>query len=334
MDITGRTLLPSAKLTFDFAGADHLDDLIENISGVVEDKGRIWTVSDEGRTFECFELGKDGLVLSNQYSLDDYFPDLPGGKEADLESVDVHGGKLWLCGSHSRVRHDEDFDGQANSAFRRRPSRHLLGSIKLSDGGEPIRESAKAMAFTGDGSIRRLLRANPVLTPFLDLPSKENGLDIEGLAVFPNSVLLGLRGPVVENHAIVASISRQQGLPTSESVVTLHKIDLGGLGIRDLARSEDAVILLAGPVTSADGPYRIHAWDPSSGGISETATLLYEWSLRDEHPEGICPFYHQGRPGFLAVYDGPAPWRRVGGKVTADWFEFRQKQPIRTTEAT
>jgi Protein of unknown function (DUF3616) len=33
----------------------------------------------------------------------------------------------------------------------------------------------------------------------MDLPSKENGLDIEGLVTFRRKVYVGMRGPVVDN---------------------------------------------------------------------------------------------------------------------------------------
>ena len=54
--------------------------------------------------------------------------------------------------------------------------------------------------------IRRRLRKDPVLGPFVGLPSKENGLDIEGLAVRGDTVLLGLRGPVIRGYALVVRL--------------------------------------------------------------------------------------------------------------------------------
>jgi hypothetical protein len=312
----------TARFDFDFAGAVDIDDLIENLSGIAINDGLAWTVSDEGRTFECFSFDGTQFELRAQYSLDDFFPDLPEGKEADLEAVDFFEGRLWLCGSHSRVRREVHYDGRLNSAFRRRPSRHLLGSIAVTKDGVPLADTARSMAFKGDESLRRLLRPNPFLSAFLDLPSKENGLDIEGMAVFSDKIMVGLRGPVIDSHASIVSISREPALPTEKSSIDLHLVNLVGLGVRDLCRFQDAVIILAGPVTAAAGPFRIYRWHPTAGGPTEKAELLYEWPLGDEHPEGIRPYESQGKIGFLVVYDGPSAPRRNGIKVAADWFEL------------
>ncbi|WP_457090403.1 DUF3616 domain-containing protein [Microvirga sp. P5_D2] len=39
--------------------------------------------------------------------------------------------------------------------------------------------------------------------PFLSIPSKENGFDVEGLAVREGRISPGLRGPVLRGHAVV-----------------------------------------------------------------------------------------------------------------------------------
>jgi hypothetical protein len=313
------SLGPAHPIVFDFDGAKKIDAVIGNLSGVAVDGAAAWTVSDEGRTFERHERTATGFKLSKQYELVDFFPDLPSGKEADLESLDVSGKRIWLCGSHCRVRVEPDATGAMSSEVRARKSRHLLGSIGLDAKHLPIRRSAAAMPFSGAGSLRSKLRPDPFLSIFLELPSKENGLDIEGLAVLPKRVLLGLRGPVVDSHAIVLSLPRDSKLPTADGEPYRHLLDLGGLGVRDLAYGAEGVLVLAGPVTRADGPFRIHRWHPSRSRQPETAEVLHEWALDHDHPEGICSFKLDGKPGLLIVYDG-AEGRRSGTAVTADWF--------------
>lgn len=51
--------------------------------------------------------------------------------------------------------------------------------------------------------VRKMLATDPVIGEFVGLPCKENSLDIEGLAVRGNTVLLGLRGPVITGWAIL-----------------------------------------------------------------------------------------------------------------------------------
>ncbi len=42
------------------------------------------------------------------------------------------------------------------------------------------------------------------------IPGKDNGFDIEGLAVREDRLLLGLRGPVLRGHAFVLELSLEQ----------------------------------------------------------------------------------------------------------------------------
>src|SRR5690349_12303365 len=92
------------EIVFDFTGADNIPDLTTNLSGVVCEGDLAWTVSDEGRSFESFSRTPDGYALRRQFALKSFFPGLPHGHEADLESIDLTDGRLWLCGSHSCVR--------------------------------------------------------------------------------------------------------------------------------------------------------------------------------------------------------------------------------------
>lgn len=305
------------ELTLDYTGARDIDDVTGNMSGIAIDREFAWTVSDEGRTFECLRINEAGFRLEEQYKLDDFFPNLPVGHEADLESVDVFGGRLWLSGSHCRVRREPKEAGTLDPGFKRRPSRHLLGSIELGGAGKPKRGTGHALPFSGEGSLRRRLRKNAYLAGFLNLPSKENGLDIEGLALVQKRLLLGLRGPVIDSHAIVVSLPRKAALLPEDGKPHLHMLDLGGLGVRDLARDGEAVLIIAGPVTGADGPFRIHRWQPSEAGRIERPEMVYEWTTTASHPEGLCPFSMDGRPGILIVYDGR---NRTGAAVSADWL--------------
>jgi hypothetical protein len=307
------------ELAFDYAGARDIDKVIGNISGIAVEGSFAWTVSDEGRTFERLAAADGGFTLVEQYDLDDFFPGLPAGHEADLESIDVFEGRLWLCGSHCRVRQEPEEPGTLKPGFKRRPSRHLLGSIEIGGSGKPKRGTAQALPYTGDGSLRRRLRDNAYISGFLNLPSKENGLDIEGITLLPKRLLLGLRGPVVDSHAVVVSLPRKAALLPGDKP-HLHMLDLGGLGVRDLARRGDHVLVLAGPVTAADGPFRIHRWQPRGDGRIEAADVLYEWASSHEHPEGLCPFVVDGQPGMLVVYDTPDGRRRSDTKVTVDWL--------------
>ena len=91
-----------------------------------------------------------------------------------------------------------------------------------------------------------VLTDDPHLAPFLSLPAKENGFDIEGLAVQPSeshwTVFLGLRGPVLAGFALVLELKLSRDGPKlrlnkqeDKSLYLKHAVALRGLGIRDLA---------------------------------------------------------------------------------------------------
>jgi hypothetical protein len=305
-----------SEVVFDFSGARMVKDLAENLSGVVVQGRHAWTVSDEGRTIECFEAHDHGFRLAHQYGLADFFADLPAGKEADLESIDIADGRVWVCGSHCRVRRKPPDEKHLDPDIRRRRSRHLLGSIRLR--GATLAGRGLALPYTGEGSLRPRLQENRFLEPFVDLPSKENGLDIEGLAVLHTRVLLGLRGPVLDGHAVVASLPHRDGEPSLVAKPRLHLLAMAGLGVRDLCRDGAAVLVLAGPVADSDGPFRLFRWHPRNDGTIETPDKLHEWASGPDHPEGVCRIDHHGSPAYLVVYDSPS--RRAGAKVTADIF--------------
>lgn len=181
-----------SKLTLDFGKVGTVS-ILENLSGLASVGDYLWTVSDEGRTLERLERKGTGFGAAKQFSLDDLVEGIPGlddEAELDLESIDVSNGQLWLCGSHCRVRRKPKQSGELNAKLRDRPSRSLLARFDLSRSGGSAK-NPKTLPFTGRGSLRNWLSRDPYLSPFIELPSKENGLDIEGLAVVDEEVLLG-----------------------------------------------------------------------------------------------------------------------------------------------
>jgi hypothetical protein len=119
----------------------------------------------------------------------------------------------------------------------------------LDPSGDLGEECGQALPYTGRGSLRRHLARNAYIKPFAALPSKENGIDIEGMVVFRRRVLLGLRGPVIDSIAVVAEIAISPSFSIAKPHAT-HFVDLRGLGTRDLTRWKDRVLILAGPVST------------------------------------------------------------------------------------
>jgi len=280
-------------------------------------------VSDEGRTFECLEPHSDGFRLYRQIELDAVFEALPGRRkqdEADLESIDVADERIWLGESHCIVRRQVEKTNcdTVDPRFRVRKSRRLLGSVPIAAvlaDEKSGSEVGTALPFSGRGSLRQRLSGNLYLSPFIDLPSKENGLDIEGLVVAGKKLLLGLRGPVVDSIAIVVELSHGAAGTIKPSPARLHFLNLDGLGIRDLARSDGEILVLAGPVSGAGGPFCLYRWQRRVTNKIQLPDLWYEWPPEGDAPEGIC----RKDNGLLVVYDLRKDSTRINGKrVRAD----------------
>jgi hypothetical protein len=157
------------------------------------------------------------------------------------------------------------------------------------------------------------------------VPSKENGFDIEGIAVRGDRVWLGLRGPVVGGHAIIVELVmktdsgghlKARRLDGGKRY-RLHLLDTGGLGVRELTLDGSDMLVLLGPTMSAEGPGRILRWRgaeaDATGGVVETdrLELLHDlpYHVGHDHAEGLEPWPEEGERAFLVVYDGPADER-------------------------
>ena len=308
----------------DFDGSPRLAKLLGNISAIVSGRGFLWTASDEGRTVECLEPVGTGWLLKRSFSIDGLLRGVPGRKnadEADIESLDFVDGRLWISGSHCSVRRkaaDLGPDYPVSSTIEKRPSRRLLGSVEILENGTPVIPGV-ALPFRGKDTLRAMLAGNPHIQPFVDLPTKENGLDVEGIAVIGNRAFLGLRGPVIAGCAIVVEASLMDS-GSRVDALKIHFLDLSGLGIRDLSHDGDALFVLAGPAGTASTPFRLYRWTPQPQREITRPACVYEWPVGDEHPEGMCALERDGKHGLLVVYDSPSPERVRGSRYAANWF--------------
>ena len=310
----------------DYADAGRKRKFLPNLSSVATSGDYLWTASDEMRTVECLEPNGRGYGLHRQFKLDELFPGLPGAEkehEADVEALDVAHGRLWVCGSHSLTRRTRDkTDATVDPKIRERPSRRLLGSVELSKDGGGFIAPGKALPYDGAGSLRAMLGSLAHIAPFMDLPSKENGLDIEGLVSFRRKIYIGMRGPVVDNIALVAAIGMTRDFGVDETGIFLHLVDLGGLGVRDMTRWDGGILILAGPVNGADGPFRLLQWTPRRTSKIQKPEKVQDLQLGADHPEGICALNRAGADGLIVLYDTKSDKRLSGTRYRAEWFKL------------
>lgn len=206
-----------------------LRGICDGSAAIALDQG--WLIAyDEGTTVHHFgDLGHAGVAI-------DLGPQLGTDEELDLEGaarIDSERGPIaWWVGSHGRDGDDEV-----------RPARRMLFATDL------------PADLTTMKVIEGPIDLVPALTPHLDanawtLGAKKGGLNIEGLAEHPDGgLVLGLRGPLGDGLAGNALLVR---LDATHAVASVHEIDLGGRGFRDLVWTGDRWLAIAGPVGKGD----------------------------------------------------------------------------------
>jgi hypothetical protein len=343
--------------------------LSDGLSAVVQTGDALWVANDETLSLERLsrQAGTGGGAIRyadhQQFPLHDFLqlpvPPKDGDdkiEEADIEGLDCHGGYLWLAGSHSlkRDKPKEENSIEKNTErlakVSRDGNRFLLARIPLSDDATPSlkrtverdghsRTAARLAGNQKNNALTRVLGGDEHLGPFLAIPSKDNSLDIEGLAVAGDRVFLGLRGPVLRGWAAILELALEE---QDASTLTLkpigpdgrpyrkHFLDLKGLGIRDLCVQGDDLLVLAGPTMALTGSQTIFRWP--GGARPERESLVFAESLPavldvpagtgSEQAEGIALFdrHSGGDRSILVVYDAAKDRRRNEYTVEADLF--------------
>ena len=333
-----------------------------NLSVVALVGRALFTASDEGARIERL-ITRDGALYGGHttFALADAF-DLPDGAdgEADIEGMAVDGDWLWVVGSHSLARRKPEPGSQSDkealetlTAVRRDANRFLLGRIPLVEvDGAPKLVPADGRRRAGclkmgrkRNALVRHLRNDQHIGRFLEVPAKENGFDIEGLAARGDRVFLGLRGPVLRGWACILDLEieerskgrlRLRKLDADGARYRKHFLDLGGLGIRELAFDGDDLLILAGPTMDLDGPVAVHRWRNAVAIGEECLVPRRELSLElriphgegCDHAEGIATLDRPGAsPLLMVAYDSPCRERLLGGgeTVIADLFELSRR---------
>ncbi|WP_028682369.1 DUF3616 domain-containing protein [Pseudomonas chlororaphis] len=326
----------------------------------------LWVANDEATSLERLKIqgaAPGGAVICvehQSFSLMEYL-DLPipePDAEIDIEGLAYDDGYLWVVGSHSLKRRKAEPDKSAQKNIKRLSTveadgnRFLLARIPV------VRQNDSyglARKVDTDGRTAAQLRGNALgndltweiakddqLRDFLPIPGKDNGFDIEGMAVIGSRLLLGLRGPVLRGWAVLLEIEPELNDDPSETLVLKkigpqgrryrkHFFALNGLGVRDLCVSGDDLLILAGPTMDLDGPVTVFRW--RGGFASDEELVVFAEQLErvlevpfgqgDDHAEGMCLFdvAEEAGEGLLIVYDAVAPRRKQGDlSVEGDLF--------------
>jgi hypothetical protein len=328
------------------------------MSAVVLDGNRLWLGGDEGTLIHRMTRDASGNFAEHaSFALKDTLQ-LPGAatEEIDIEGLDIDGGYLWLIGSHSakRKKAEEDKTAEENldrlAKIEMEGNRFTLARVPLDDARRPVavHGALTAARLEGDaaGNLltealikdRHVGRCVPRVAGdrIEGIPSKDNGFDVEGLAVTGTRVFLGLRAPVLRGWAMIVELNlstasngalRLDPIGSSGQVYLKHFLRLEGLGVRELVIHGDDLLVLSGPSMDLDGPVFIHRWKGALNKRADSLTWNKDLTLLVTVPFGITKDHAEGLSlasdaplSVLVCYDSPS---RVNGNETrADVFEI------------
>lgn len=349
----GDAASPVATVTLRFPGAT--PDMLSNCSAAARAGDTLFVAADEAAALSRLVRGNDGEDWTQRdlIALVDVLPLAWPDAEADIEGLADDDGWLWMVGSHARTRRKpekaaaETIDLDKLAALKDTRARCLIARVPLVPGDEGaipvVRDGKRRAGMLKQGkhgnALYRLLRRDPLLAPFTAIPAKEGGVDVEGIAVAGMRVALGMRGPVIATHAMLLECPMRAGRSgklhlDGEPVKRLLALD--GLGIRDLKRHGDDLLILAGPTTGLSGPCRLYRWrdwvnDPPRDAqrvrLHRPELLLdLPFGRGVDHAEGLALWEDDadGSPRLLVLYDSPAPARMDMARQTivADLFRF------------
>lgn len=278
---------------------------IRNLSGAAFIGDSLFLANDEGK--KLLHLWRDGtrtrysmkktIALRDLFKLRDQ--EIDEEREFDLEALAVDGDRLWLIGSHA-MGHDAPDDSHPRQLGLKRDHNRLLfacveienGKIKP-DSGRHLRIEPVGATYTtaflsalrmapprADGFVREMAALTGMstasfgdigwFTPYTLASTKENGLDIEGLAVRRHAsdanrstAFVGLRGPVIDGLAVVVEVAirdDEAGGLTVDDVPRFHLLDLDGFGVRDLEWRGADLLILAGPTMTRQNESALYRW--------------------------------------------------------------------------
>ncbi len=237
----------------------------------------------------------------------------PKFREADWEAGTLMGNRAFWIGSHG-----------ANSKGKNQPSRHRLFATDIQIDGDKIQITAAGKPY--QNLLSDLMRA-PQLAAFdfkkaADKPPKSEGaLNIEGLCATPDKqLLIGFRNPVPQEKALLVPLKNPDevvfGKPAQLGDPIL--LDLGGLGIRDIAYHDGTYVIIGGSYHEG-GAFKLFFWQ----GPGNEPRHVKHLSFKGLNPEAIIIYPDKGLSEIQLLSDDGT--RTING-IPARQLPFEDRQ--------
>lgn len=250
-------------------------------AAVLLDDQRMVVADDDDEVLRVYDVSRGGAPLATtdlSTWLEVSDPTRRGA--VDIEAATKMGSQtLWLT-SHARA--DEGAKNLGQSRF--------FATVPTRDGSrhEPVGRPYM--------DLRKQLLQHPELKALGKSlkkggPEEALGLNLEGVTSGQDgSLLLGFRNPLIEGRALVIPLLNPEETLRGEPprLGAGLRLDLGGLGVRELTRWHSSILIVAGSVADG-GRFALFAWD---GMNAEPRPIPVD--LADLNPEAALAFDDRG----------------------------------------
>ncbi len=191
--------------------------------------------------------------------------------EIDAEAVAYSKGFFYIVGSHGRGRNTHRYSPSSYLIFRF-PVNQVTGKPEFEFDKDDVSDEIEVSSRLGP-----VIETAPIIGKFGCNKLKNNGVNIEGLAVVDDHLYLGFRGPSVAGHAFVLQASIDEVFDADHDGdlrIAVHRLKLGKkTGIRGMTAVRGGMLVLSGPVNDQKIPYRVSFWRQNTGTLEQLAEL-------------------------------------------------------------
>jgi hypothetical protein len=263
-------------------------------AGVALDEKHFVAATDENNILRLYsteneEPGKELIDLNTVLG----FPKEEGEfKECDIEGATrFDANTIFWIGSHGR-----------NKNGKVKESRRVFFATTAVPEGTPPQVSLK-------GSPCKSLMEAFEKTDYLKeaakkKPEEEGGFNIEGLCAYRSQLLIGFRNPIPDAKAVVIPLENPAGVIAGEppKLGAPIRLNLGGLGIRDMASWHNEILILAGDYkdrAAGAKPQELYRWsgDPKDSPVPIAGTF------GDLNPEAVLVYGEKGSESVQVLSD-------------------------------
>lgn len=326
------SLIFDNKISFNLAGK-HVRD---GLSAAFRTGDNLWLSCDERSSLERLkQISAETFAEHQSFDLNQFLKLPAGGEcEIDIEGLGHADHYLWLVGSHSLARKKPRKDDSPAKQIKRLaklkddPNRYLLARIPLvSDKATgnfnlvascpnpnspgTVLTAAQLMPHPKGNQLMAAIAEDVHFKDFLKIPGKDNGFDIEGLAVSGQRIFLGIRGPVLRGWAVILELQVQDTeagyfelKPDEQNrLYKKHFLHLEGMGVRELRVSNNDLLVLAGPTMDLDGTIAVYRWPDALRQQDESMVHRKDLQRLFDVPHGSGPTSGQDKAEGMALYD-------------------------------